>query len=71
MEKSFLELMKDLETAVSNLEKEDLDLEGALEEFKKGINIFKECQKRLKEVEEKTKVLIEENEELLVKGLEE
>lgn len=71
MEKSFLGLMKDLETAVSNLEKEDLDLDGAIEEFENGINIFKECQKRLKEAEEKIKVLIEENEEFLVKELEE
>lgn len=69
MKKTFLELMKELEDTVSDLEKDDLDLEVALEEFEKGIKVFKECQRRLKEVEVKTNLLIEENGEILVKDL--
>ncbi|MCI0502170.1 MAG: exodeoxyribonuclease VII small subunit [Fusobacteria bacterium] len=70
MDKTFSQLMKELETIVTNLENNDLELEAALSEFEKGIQIFRSCQGKLKEVENKTKQLIEENGDFFIKEME-
>ncbi len=70
MDKTFSQLMKELETIVTNLENNDLELEAALSEFEKGIQIFRSCQVKLKEVENKTKQLIEENGDFFIKEME-
>lgn len=65
-----MELMAELEAIVSDLEKEDLDIEKALEEFESGVRIFRECQEKLKGIEAKTKILREVGGEYLVSEME-
>ena len=66
-EENFSELLKELETIVDRLTKEDVDLEEGLKEFEKGLKIFTKCQKKLTEIEAKTKVLMEENGEFFLR----
>ena len=69
-EKSFMELMAELEAIVADLEKEDLDIEKALEEFEAGVAIFRKCQEKLSGIEAKTRILKEANGEYLVSDME-
>lgn len=64
--KTFFEMTKELDEIIGALEKDELDLEVGLKEFEKGIKLFNECQKRLSEIELKTKVLIEKNGEFFL-----
>ena len=57
VEKKFEALLDDLEGVVSALEGGELDLEEAMEAFKKGVTLSKECHKRLDEAERKVKIL--------------
>lgn len=69
-EKSFMDLMTELETIVTNLENEDLDIEKALGEFETGVKLFRQCQEKLSSIEAKTKILKEENGEFLLQDME-
>jgi exodeoxyribonuclease VII small subunit len=55
--KKFEELIEELEKVVSALEGGDLPLEDAMETFRRGVEISKECHKRLDEAERKVKLL--------------
>lgn len=65
-EKSFSQLMTELEALVTKLEKEDQDLEDSLADFEKGVGLFRECQGKLETVEARMKILREENEGFLL-----
>ena len=65
-EKSFSQLMTELEALVTKLEKEDRDLEDSLADFEKGVGLFRECQGKLETVEARMKILREENEGFLL-----
>ncbi len=69
--KKFIELMAELENIVSDLEKDDLDIEDGLLKFEQGLKLFRLCQDKLNNIEAKTKVLKEENEEFFLDNLEE
>lgn len=69
-DKKFIELLAELEKIVSDLEKDDLDIEDGLVKFEQGIKLFRICQEKLNSVEAKTKVLKEENGEFFLKDLE-
>ena len=56
--KTFEEAVKELETLVGALEKGNLSLDDSILTFEKGINIAKECSKKLDEAERKINVLI-------------
>lgn len=62
-EKSFEEKLKELEDLVNDLEKGELPLEESIAKFENGINISKECHKKLEEAEKKINILIGDNEE--------
>ncbi len=63
--KSFEESLEELEKIASNLESGKLGLEDAIKEFEKGINLSKECSKKLDEAEKKINILVQgENGEL-------
>ena len=49
--------LKDLEQIVVNLEKGDLPLAEAIEQFERGVKLTKRCQAVLKEAEQKVQVL--------------
>ena len=56
---SFEAALQELQTIVDRMEKGEQSLEQSLEDFERGINIARECQERLKQAEQRVKVLIE------------
>jgi exodeoxyribonuclease VII small subunit len=50
--------LKELERIVEQLEEGDLPLERSLELFEKGVQLSRECQKRLDEAERKVEILL-------------
>ena len=49
----------DLEALVDELESGDLPLEKAMKKFEEGIKLTRQCQKALKEAEQKVEVLVQ------------
>ena len=54
---SFEAALKELETLVHQMEQEDLPLEDALKYFEKGVGLSAQCQKILKEAEQKIEIV--------------
>lgn len=52
MEKTFEQLMSDLEKIVRDLESEQLSLEDSIKKYQEGIEVSKECYDRLTEAKE-------------------
>jgi exodeoxyribonuclease VII small subunit len=55
--------LEELESLVEKLEKGDLPLEESLKEFERGIALTRNCQKELKEAEQKVRILTEQGDE--------
>lgn len=55
--KSFEAMLKQLEDVVKNLENKDIELDLAVKEYKKGLELAKACYTMLEDAE---KVLVEE-----------
>ena len=55
--------IKSLETIIEKLEGNDTDLQDALREFEKGINLARGAQKALTEAEQKVSLLLNDGEE--------
>ena len=53
--------LKKLEGLVEQMESGELSLEASLKIFEEGIKLTRECQKSLKEVEQKVSLLMEKN----------
>ena len=53
--------LKKLEGLVDQMESGELSLEASLKIFEEGIKLTRECQKALKEVEQKVSLLMEKN----------
>ncbi len=60
-EKGFEEMLDELETIVSALEKDDLKLDDAISKFTEGMKIAKVCNKKIEEAEKKITILINED----------
>ena len=58
-EKSFEELMVELENITTKLEKEQISLDESVKLFEEGMNISKECNKKLEEAEKRITMLVE------------
>lgn len=61
-EKSFEELMEELENITTKLEKEQISLDESVKLFEEGMNISKECNKKLEEAEKRITMLVETKE---------
>lgn len=59
--KTFESSLKELEKIVEQLEGGDLPLERSLELFEQGINLSRDCQKRLDEAERKVELLLKDS----------
>lgn len=60
----FEEKLKTLETYISELEKDDVDLDNAINKYTEAMKLVKECDKELKEIENRvTKIVSDNNEE--------
>ena len=55
---SFEDTMKQLEQIVTELEKNDLDLDKAVEKFEEGMKLSKKCSEILENAEKKITILI-------------
>ena len=55
---TFESSLKELERIVEQLEAGDLPLERSLELFEQGVQLSRDCQKRLDEAERKVEILI-------------
>ena len=60
-EKSFEEKLKELENIVNELENGDIDLDSSIEKYTNAMNLVKECDEKLKNVEEKVNKIVLEN----------
>ena len=61
MEKSFEENMSELEKVVEKLENGDVNLDDAIEEFKKAMDLIKDCDSKLKSAEDTIDKIVGEN----------
>ena len=64
-EKSFEENMSELESIVENLEKGDINLDDAIEEFQKAMTLIKSCDSKLKESETTIAKIVDENRDVV------
>lgn len=62
--KSFEELMEELESIVQELEKGNLNLDDSVAKFEEGMKISKECNKILENSEKRISILLENNGEI-------
>jgi exodeoxyribonuclease VII small subunit len=63
-EKTFEEKLKELENIVNELESGDIDLDSSIEKYTMAMKLVKECDKKLKCVEEKVNKIVSENGDL-------
>ena len=61
----FEQQLESLEALVSSLETGDLSLEDSMKSFEQGIKVARECQKALKQAEQKVEILTRQGNELV------
>ena len=64
-EKTFEENMTELQGIVEKLEKGDINLDDAIVEFEKAMNLIKSCDAKLKEAEETINKIVDENKDIV------
>ena len=60
-EKTFEEKLKELETIVNELESGEIDLDSSIEKYTIAMKLVKECDNKLKKVEEQVNKIVAEN----------
>lgn len=63
-EKSFEEMLDELENIVQSLEKDNLNLDDSILKFENGMKLANNCNKKIEEAEKKITILLNENGEL-------
>mgnify|MGYP006058772863 CR=1 FL=1 len=63
---NFESAIAELNELVEKLERGGLPLEESLKDFEKGVALTRQCQKALREAEQKVQILIEKNGESLL-----
>lgn len=63
-EKKFEDKLKELETIVNELESGEIDLDSSIEKYTYAMKLVKECDEKLKKVEEQVSKIVTENGEL-------
>ncbi|MBQ9026428.1 MAG: exodeoxyribonuclease VII small subunit [Methanobrevibacter sp.] len=61
---SFEDNLKELEEIVANLEKGDVPLDNAIEEFKKAMDLVKACDDKLKDAQDTIAKIVKDNGEI-------
>ena len=62
---SFEDNLKELEEIVEKLEKGDVPLDNAIEEFKKAMDLVKSCDDKLKDAQDTIAKIVNENGEVV------
>ena len=60
-EMTFEEKLKELETIVNELESGEIDLDSSIEKYTNAMKLVKECDEKLKNVEEQVNKIVTEN----------
>lgn len=60
-EKTFEEKIKELETIVNELESGEIDLDSSIEKYTNAMKLVKECDDKLKNIEEQVNKIVTEN----------
>ena len=60
-EKTFEEKIKELETIVNELESGEIDLDSSIEKYTNAMKLVKECDEKLKNIEEQVNKIVSEN----------
>ena len=63
-ELTFEEKLKKLEDTVNELESGDIDLDSSIEKYTNAMKLVKECNEKLKNVEEQVSKIVSENGEV-------
>ena len=63
-EKSFEEMIVELEDIVKSLEKDNLNLDESINKFENGMKLAKDCNKKIEEAEKRITILLNENGDL-------
>ena len=63
--KSFEDNLKELEEIVARLEKGDVPLDNAIEEFKKAMDLVKSCDDKLKNAQDTIAKIVKDNGEIV------
>ena len=63
-EKSFEEMIVELEDIVKSLEKDNLNLDDSINKFENGMKLAKDCNKKIEEAEKRITILLNENGDL-------
>ncbi len=63
-EKKFEEKMEELETIVNELENGNIDLDDSINKYTKAMKLIKECDEKLKNIEEQVNKIVLENGEI-------
>lgn len=63
-EKSFEEMIIELEDIVKSLEKDNLNLDESINKFENGMKLAKDCNKKIEEAEKRITILMNENGDL-------
>lgn len=64
-EKTFEENMVELQEIVEKLENGDVNLDDAIEEFQKAMDLIKSCDAKLKEAEDTISKIVDENKDVV------
>ena len=64
-EKTFEENMAELQSIVEKLENGDTNLDDAIEEFQKAMDLIKRCDSKLKEAEDTINKIVDENKDIV------
>lgn len=62
--KKFEDKLKELETIINDLENGEIDLESSIEKYTTAMKLVKECDEKLKSIEEQINKIVLENGEL-------
>ncbi len=60
-EVKFEEKIKELEKIINELESGEIDLEDSIEKYTKAMKLVKECDEKLKNIEEQVNKIVTEN----------
>ena len=64
-EKTFEENMVELQIIVEKLENGETNLDDAIEEFQKAMDLIKSCDSKLKEAEDTINKIVDENKDIV------